>query len=130
MTADLVTDALTRGWLRLQPAPGLIHPSDRGSPYASHAFRAMLAQDGMVCSMSRKGHGWDNAPTESGFNRLKTARVFGEHFATPDAMKATAFEYIEVFYNRKRRHATLGYTSPMPFLKDGINTAQGEKQVA
>jgi putative transposase len=130
ITADLVTDALTRGWLRRKPAPGLIHPSDRGSQYASHAFQATLAQYGMVCSMSRKGHCWDHAPTESWFNRFRNERVFGEHFATRDAMKATAFAYIEGFYNRKRLHSTLGYPSPMPFLKDWINPRQGEKQVA
>ena len=65
MTADLVTDALTMGWFRRKPPPGLIHHSDRGSQYASHAFQEKLAQYGMVCSMSRKGNCWDNAPTES-----------------------------------------------------------------
>jgi putative transposase len=130
MTADLVTDALTMGWFRRKPAPGLIHHSDRGSQYASHAFQATLAQYGMVCSMSRKGNCWDNAPTESWFNSFKNERVFGERFATRDAMKATAFEYIEVFYNRKRLHSTLGYTSPVTFLKDWINTREEEKQVA
>lgn len=129
-TADLVDDAPTRGWFRRKPAPGPIHQSDRGSRYASHAFQATLAQYGMICSMSRKGNGWDNAPTESGFDSFKNQRVFGERFATRDAMKATAFEYIEVFYNRKRLHSTLGYTSPVPFLKDWIDPRQGEKQVA
>lgn len=62
--------------------------------------------------MSRKGNRWDNAPTESGFNRYKNERALGERFATRDAMTATAFAYIEVFYNRKRLHSTLGYTSP------------------
>jgi transposase InsO family protein len=130
MTADLVGDALTMGWFRRKPAPGLIHHSDRGSQYASHAFQAKLAEYGMVCSMSRKGNCWDNAPTESWFNSFKNERVFGERFATRDIMKATAFEYIEVFYNRKRLHSTLGYTSPMQFLKDWINLGKGEKQVA
>lgn len=130
MTADLVTDALTMGWFRRKPAPGLIHHSDRGSQYASHAFQAKLAEYGMRGSMSRKGNCWDNAPTESWFNSFKNERVFGERFATRDAMKATAFAYIEVFYNRKRLHSTLGYTSPVQFLKDWINTGQGEQQVA
>ena len=79
--------------------------------------------------MSRKGQCWDNAPTESWFNRFKNERVFGERFATRDAMKANAFEYIEVFYNRKRLHSTLGYTSPAQCLKDWINTREKEKQV-
>ncbi len=82
----------------------------------------------MVCSMSHKGR--DNAPTESGFNSVKNARVFGERFVSRDAMTATAFADIEVFYNRKRLHSTLGDTSPALFLKDWINTREGEKQVA
>jgi transposase InsO family protein len=130
MTADLVGDVLTPGWFRRKPAPGLIHHSDRGSRSASHASRAKLAEYGMVCSMSRKGNCRDNAPTESRFNSFKNERVFGERFATRDAMKATAFADIEVFYNRKRLHSTLGYTSPMQFPKDWINTREGEKQVA
>jgi transposase InsO family protein len=130
LTADLVTDALTMAWFRRKPAPGLIHHSDRGSQYASHLFQGTLTQYGMICSMSRKGNCWDKAPTESGFSRFKNERVFDERFATRDAMKATAFEYIEVFYNRKRLHSTLGYTSPVQFLKDWISTQRREKQVA
>lgn len=130
LSADLVTDALTMAWFRRQPAPGLIHHSDRGSQYASHAFQQKLTEYGMVCSMSRKGNCWDNAPAESWFNSFKHERVFGERFLTRDAMKATAVEYIEVFYNRKRLHSTLGYTSPVQFLKDWIKTQQHEKQVA
>jgi putative transposase len=77
MTADIVIDALTMAWFRKNPAPGLIHHSDRGSQYASHAFQARLEKYGMVCSMSRKGNCWDNAPTESFFNSLKNERVHG-----------------------------------------------------
>ncbi len=84
----------------------------------------------MICSMSRKGDGWDHAPAESWFNSFKNERLFGERFTTREAMKATAFEYIEVFDNRKRLHSTLGYTSPVQFLKDWINAQPGEKQVA
>ena len=130
MTADLVTDALTMAWFRRKPATGLMHHSDRGSQYASHCFQDKLTEYGMLCSMSRKGNCWDNAPTESWFNSFKNERVFGEHFATREAMKATAFEYIEVFYNRKRRHSTLGYHSPVRFLNDWINAQQREKRVA
>ena len=130
MTADLVTDALTMGWFRRKPAPGLIHHSDRGSQYASQAFQAKLAEYGMVCSMSRKGQCWYNAPTESWFNSFKNERVFGERFATRDAMKATAFEYIEVFYNRKRQHSTLGYKSPVQFLENWISEQYQQKLVA
>jgi transposase InsO family protein len=108
MTADIVTDALTMAWFRRRPAPGLIHHSDRGSQYASQAFQAKLGTYGMTCSMSRKGNCWDNAPTESWFNSFKNERVHGVRFATRSEMKSEAFEYIEAFYNRRRRHSTLG----------------------
>ena len=130
MTADIVTDALTMAWFRSKPAAGLIHHSDRGSQYASHAFQAKLTEYGMTCSMSRKGNCWDNAPTESWFNSFKNERVHGERFATRDEMTAMAFEYIEVFYNRKRLHSTLGYKSPIQFLNDWISAQQQEKLVA
>ena len=130
MTADIVTDALTMAWFRRWPAPGLLHHSDRGSQYASRAFQVKLAEYGMACSMSRKGNCWDNAPTESWFNSFKNERVHGEKFATRDEMKAMAFEYIEVFYNRKRLHSTLGYKSPDRFMKDWIEAQEPAKQVA
>ncbi len=104
------------GWFRHKPALGLNHHSDRGSQYASQVFHAKLAQYGIVCSMSRKGNCWDNAPTESWFNTFKNERVFGERFTTRHAMKATAFAYIEVFYVRLRLHSTLGYASVVQFL--------------
>ena len=84
-------------WFRRRPARGLIHHSDRGSQYASHAFQDKLREYGMRGAMSRQGNGWENAPTESWFNSFKNARVFGERFCTREAMKATAFEYIEVW---------------------------------
>jgi transposase InsO family protein len=130
MTADIVTDALTMAWFRRRPAPGLIHHSDRGSQYASHAFQAKLKEYGMICSMSRKGNCWDNAPTESWFGGFKNERVYGERFETRDEMIAMAFQYIEVFYNRKRLHSALGYKAPMQFLSDWINAQQQEKLVA
>jgi transposase InsO family protein len=130
MKADIVTDALTMAWFRRKPAAGLVHHSDRGSQYASHAFQAQLKEYGMVCSMSRKGNCWDNAPTESWFNSFKNERVHGLYYATKEEMKAMSFEYIEVFYNRKRRHSTLGYTSPTQFLADWLDAQQDEKLVA
>ena len=111
MTADIVIDALTMAWFRRKPAPGLIHHSDRGSQYASEAFQAALARYGMVCSMSRKGNCWDNAPAESFFNSLKNERVHGARYATREEAIADLFDYIEVFYNRQRRHSSLGYRS-------------------
>lgn len=130
MTADLVTDALTMAWFRRKPAAGLIHHSDRGSQYASGAFQAKLTEYGMRCSMSRKGDCWDTPPTESWFGSFKNERVHGERFETRKAMTSMAFEYIEVFYNRKRLHSTLGYRSPMQFMNDRLNSQAQEKQVA
>jgi putative transposase len=130
MTADIVTDALTMAWFRRKPAPGVLHHSDRGSQYASYAFQQKLSAYGMTCSMSRKGNCWDNAPTESWFNSFKNERVHGVRCATHAEMSAAAFEYIEVFYNRKRMHSTLGYKTPAQFLNDWITARQEEKQVA
>jgi putative transposase len=130
MTVDIVTDALTMAWFRRRPTPGLIHHSDRGSQYASYAFQAKLTEYGMTGSMSRKGNCWDNAPTESWFNSFKNERVHGVRFATRAEMTAASFEYIEVFYNRKRMHSILGYKSPVQFLTDWIGSQQQEKQVA
>lgn len=130
MTADLVTDALTMNWFRRRPAPGLMHHSDRGSQYASHAFQAKLSEYGMKCSMSRKGNCWDNASTVSWVNSFKNERVFGERFATRDGMKAITFEYIEVFYNRQRLRSTLGYRSPCQFLTDWLCQQKTEIRVA
>lgn len=129
MTAEIVIDALTMAWFRRRPAPGLIHHSDRGSQYASHAFQDKLAEYGMVCSMSRKGNCWDNAPTESFFNSLKNERVHGTRYETRAEAVADLFTYIEVFYNRSRRHSTLGYKSPTQFLHDWITT-QHERNLA
>ncbi len=129
MTADIVVDALTMAWFRRKPAPGLIHHSDRGSQYASHAFQTRLKEYGMVCSMSRKGNCWDNAPTESFFNSLKNERVHGARYSTRAEAEADLFDYIEPFYNRRRRHSTLGYASPLKFLEDWLS-AQHEPKLA
>jgi len=116
MATDIVTDALTMAWFRRRPESGVMHHSDRGSQYASHAFQEKLKEFGMVCSMSRKGNCWDNAPTESWFNSFKNERYHGVRYATHHDMKAASFEYIEVFYNRTRQHSTLGYQSPVQYL--------------
>jgi transposase InsO family protein len=121
MTADIVTDALTMAWFRRKPEPGVIFHSDRGSQYASQAMTARLTEYGMTASMSRKGNCWDNAPSESFFNSLKNERVHGSTYATRADAQADLFEYIEVFYNRSRRHSTLGYNSPVRFLEDWIS---------
>jgi putative transposase len=130
MTADIVTDALTMAWFRRRPATGLMHHSDRGSQYAGHTFQDKLKEYGMTCSMSRKGNCRDNAPTESWFNSFKNERVHGVRHASHAAMTATSFEYIEVFYNWKRQHSSLGYLSPVQFMEKWLSTQDQEKQVA
>jgi putative transposase len=130
MTADIVTDALTMAWFRRKPGAGLIHHSDRGSQYASHEFQAKLAAYGMICSMSRKGNCWDNAPAESFFNSLKNERVHGMRYNTRGEAITDLFDYIEVFYNRSRRHSTLRYRSPVQFLQDWITNQHGRKMAA
>jgi len=99
---------------RRNPEPGLICHSDRGSQYACHAYQQMLKAHGLVCSMSRKGNCWDNAPQESFFALLK-GELEIEKFKTRQQAKAAVFEYIEVFYNRQRLHSALGNQSPESF---------------
>ena len=118
MTADSVIDALTMAWFRRTPAVGLMHHSDRGSQYASQPFQDKLKAYGMEGSMSRKGNCWDHAPTESGFNSFKNERVHVLRDATRAEITAASVEYIEGFYNRTRRHSTLGYQSPRPCLEE------------
>jgi len=130
LTADIVTDALTMAWFRKTPAAGLMHHSDRGSQYARHVFQNKLKEYGMICSMSRKGNCWNNAPAESWFNSFKNERVHGLRYETRAEMTAMSFEYIEVLYNRKRQHSTLGYKSPMQFLENWLNAQPQEKLVA
>ena len=129
MTTDIVTDALMMAWFRRRPEPGVMHHSDRGSQYASHAFQNKLKELGMICSMSRKGNCWDNAPSESWFNSFKNERYHGIHYETHDEMKAASFEYIEVFYNRTRQHSTLGYQSPSQYL-DCWRKKQSQEKLA
>jgi len=130
MTANIVTDALTMARLRRKPGAGVVFHSDRGSHYASGAMVAKLAEYGMIASMSRKGDCWDNAPTESFFNSLKNERVHGTTYATRTDAQADLFEYIEVFYNRSRRHSTLGYCSPVRFLQNWINKHAAQQSKA
>lgn len=97
-----------------RPAPEL-HHSDRGSQYASEDYRRLLEERGIECSMSRKGNCWDNAVAESFFSTLKLELVYATRFKTREEAKRALFEYMEVFYNRKRRHSSLGYVSPVEF---------------
>lgn len=115
MTAQLVIDALLmaiwrRGW------PGeLLHHSDQGSQYTAEEFQRLLSEHGIRCSMSRRGDCWDNAAMESFFSTLKIERVNRHRYRTRDEARADIFDYIERFYNPRRRHSTLGQISPMEF---------------
>ena len=92
----------------------LLH-SDQGVQYASGSYQQLLSRFGIVCSMSRKGNCWDNAPMESFFHSLKTECVGFEDYRSRDEARVSLFDYIELFYNRKRRHSSLGYRSPAAF---------------
>jgi putative transposase len=115
MTSRLVVDALAMAVGRRTPGEDLLAHSDRGSQYASEHYQRVLAGEGIVCSMSRKGDCWDNAPMESFFASLKKELVHREDYATREQAKASLFEYIEVFYNRIRRHSSLGYVAPVEY---------------
>jgi putative transposase len=117
MTAQLVTDALVMAiWRRGKP-DALLHHSDRGSQYTSEQFQKLLYDHGIICSMSRSGNVWDNAAMESFFSSLKTERTARKTYRTRNEAKVDVFDYIECFYNAKRRHSTIGYLSPVEFEK-------------
>ncbi len=111
----LVLDALEMAVQQRRPTEHLLHHSDRGSQYASADYQARLAAAGIHCSMSRKGDCFDNAPVESFFGTLKTELVYQQSFATRTQARQAIFEYIEVFYNRQRRHSGLGYLNPVAY---------------
>ena len=115
ITDDLALDALGLALARRRPPQGLLHHSDRGSQYASGDYQRVLAQHGIVCSMSRRGDCWDNAVAESFFATLKVELVHDATWATRTAARSELFDYLEVFYNGQRRHSALGYLSPRAF---------------
>jgi transposase InsO family protein len=115
LETTLVSDALKMAIGRRRPTQGLLHHSDRGVQYASEDYRYLLQSHGMQMSMSGKGDCWDNAAMESFWSTLKTELVNHENYATHEQARASIFEYIEVFYNRKRLHSSLGYLSPESF---------------
>lgn len=115
MTAQLVTDALVMAlWRRGKPQE-LLHHSDQGSQYTSEQFQRLLVEQGITCSMSRQGDVWDNAAMESFFSSLKTERVSGKVYSTRNQARADVFDYVERFYNARRRHSTIGFVSPVEF---------------
>jgi putative transposase len=116
LRAELAMDALGMAIGRRRPAPGLIHHSDRGVQYACDDYQNLLEAHAIKCSMSGKGNCYDNAPTESFFGKYKSEEVYMQpRYATRDVARHGAFEYIEVFYNRQRKHSSLGYRSPVAF---------------
>ena len=117
MTTQFVADALMMAvWRRGKP-DSVMHHSDRGSQYTSEPFQRLMAEHGISCSMSRSGNVWDNAAMESFFSSLKIERTAAKTYRTRDQAKADVFDYIECFYNPRRRHSTLGYLSPIDFEK-------------
>jgi len=115
MKTALVTDALKMALMRRKVRSPLLLHSDQGSQYAAADYREMLASNDIECSMSRKGNCWDNAVAESFFHTLKTELVHHEDYRSRAEAKASIFEYIEVFYNRQRRHSTIRQMAPLAF---------------
>lgn len=115
MTEELVINALKMALFNRKISAGLLLHSDRGSQYASQAYQRLLNQQGIICSMSRKGNCWDNSPMESFFRSLKVECIYRQTFEEREQAKLAVFDYIEVFYNRQRKHSALHYLSPMNY---------------
>ncbi len=135
MRAELVVDALEMAVARRRPAPGLIHHSDQGSQYVSLAFGQAARDAGIARSMGSKGSCFDNAVAESFFATLKKELVHRRSWPTRRELTSEVFEYVEAFYNRARRHSTLGYLSPMEFetstlMPDGARDAASRLALA
>lgn len=113
--AEVVVQALLSAVWRRKPKPGVLVHSDQGSVYTSDDWRKFLSAHGLVCSMSRRGNCHDNAPVESFFSLLKRERIRRRIYLTKDAARADVFDYIEMFYNPKRRHSSSGDLSPVEF---------------
>jgi len=115
MTKELVINALDSVCKRFRPPRGMLIHSDRGSQYCSNDYQIYLNQHGFVCSMSRKGNCWDNAPMESFWGKMKYEWLYEQRFLTREQARAAVFEYVEVFYNRQRLHESNGYLTPEEF---------------
>lgn len=121
---SLPLQALQQAITRRNPAKGLICHSDRGSQYAGNGFKDLLASHGFIGSMSRKGDCWDNAVAESFFHTLKVELVRRTAFKTREEAKNQIFEYVEMYYNRKRAHSTIGYLSPFDYERRALQSLQ------
>jgi transposase InsO family protein len=115
LSGELVQGALRMALQHRRPTPGALHHSDRGSQYAATVYQQVLATHGITASMSRRGNCWDNACVESFFGTLKRELIHHRRYGTRQEAMQDIFEYIEVFYNRQRRHSTLGYCSPAEY---------------
>ena len=121
LVSDALEMALKQRVPALKRAVGLLFHCDRGSQYAAAGYQEQLEAAGIVCSMSRRGNCWDNAPVESFFATLKKELVHRENYQTREQATASLFHYIEVFYNRERRHSALGYLSPYDYEMSLLN---------
>jgi putative transposase len=121
ITRELVIKALSMALSRRRPAGELMHHSDRGSQYASSDFQSLLDEHGIECSMSGAGNCYDNAAVESFFALLKRERVYRRQYRTRQEAKTDLFDYIERFYNRKRRHGSAGRMSPFNYEAINLN---------
>ena len=115
LMGEITQQALSMAIHHRRPKAGLLHHSDRGSQYAATAYQQLLTMHGMTGSMSRRGNCWDNACVESFFGTLKRELIYPRQYRTRDEATRDIFEYIEVFYNRRRRHSTLGYHAPAEY---------------
>ena len=115
MTEKLVLDTLTMAFSRREVNPGLIIHSDRGVQFRSVKYLDLVRSSGCLPSMSRQGNCWDNAVMESFYSRLKVELIYAEQYGSMEEVRSGIFEYIEIFYNRKRRHSALGNISPAEF---------------
>ena len=122
MKQELTVKALSMALSQCRPKPGLLHHTDRGCQYAATQYRALLHQHQIQVSMSRSGNCYDNAPMESFFATLKAELAHYGGYGTRQQARAEIFEYIEVFYNRRRRHSSLGYLSPLQFEQETITS--------
>lgn len=123
MSRQLVCDALMMALWRRGFPRGVMFHSDRGSQYCSADYKKLLEKHGFTCSMSRKGNCWDNAVAESFFHSMKTELIYSERYATRESAKQSVFQYIEVYYNRVRRHSAIGSIAPMVFEDQCRNVA-------
>jgi len=120
LTGDLVTKAINNAVIRRKPNGRLIFHSDQGVQYACFETRKLLERNGFIQSMSRKGRCYDNAITETFFHSLKTEHIYFNSYKTRDEARQSIFDYIEMFYNRERRHSSIGYMSPDQFEKMAV----------